>query len=49
MKFGLYSLRSGGASVAAQAFMPDRLLNAVVDGAVRQLRMGMSKISWMIG
>ena len=45
-KFGLHSLRSGGASAAAQAGVPDRLL---VDGAVRQLRMGTSKISWMIG
>jgi len=28
---------------------PIGFLNAMVDGAVRQLRMGMSKISWMIG
>ena len=34
--FGLHSLHSGGASTAAQAGVPDRLLSAMVDGAASE-------------
>ena len=40
--FGVHSLRSGGATAAANRGVPDRL-SGMVDGRVRMLRTGMLK------
>ena len=41
---GTHSLRSGGATAAANAGVPDRLLSVMAAGLVNRLRTGMSKI-----
>ena len=48
-QFGLHSLRSGGASAAACAGVPDRLFKCHRYGAVKMQKMAMSRIQWKTG
>ena len=43
-QFGLHSLRAGGATSAANAGVPDRLLNAMAIGGLSQPKMAPLKI-----
>ena len=45
---GTHSLRSGGATAAANAGVPDRLLSVMAAGLVNRLRTGISKILYLL-
>ena len=45
---GTHSLRSGGATAAANAGVPDRLLSVMAAGLVNRLRTGRSKILYLL-
>ena len=45
---GTHSLRGGGATAAANAGVPDRLLSVMAAGLVNRVRTGMSKILYLL-
>ena len=45
---GTHSLRSGGATAAANAGVPDRLLSVMAVGLVNRLRTDMCKILYLL-
>lgn len=45
-KFGLHSLRAGGATAVANADVPDRLFKDIRDGNLKMPKMVMWMIQW---